>query len=115
MVPVGESDGRWMARPDDSLAWVPWRRARLAWRPASVEFDRLRCVMRKAEDMFGLPLLPTDQAGLMDECVERLVDGREEAGGGVVGVLELQHRGHLLVGVDAGRRLPGGVDVLDDG
>ena len=51
IVPVGESDGREMALPDDSLACVAWRRARLAWRPASDEMPMLRWVMRKAEDI----------------------------------------------------------------
>ena len=53
--------------------------------------------------------------GRVDERVEGLVDRREEAGGGVVGVLELQHQGHLLVEVDPGGRLASGVYVPDDG
>src|SRR5437868_4072791 len=114
MVPVGESDGREMVLPDDSLACVAWSRARLAWRPASDEVPMLRWVIRKAEDMGGWLLPPADEAGGVDQRVEGLVDGREEAAGGVVGVLELQHVRHLLVEVDATGGLPGGVDVLHD-
>jgi hypothetical protein len=46
IVPLGESDGRWIALPDESFDWVSWRRARLAWRLARVAVDKDRCVIR---------------------------------------------------------------------
>src|SRR3954470_13494127 len=58
--------------------------------------------------------LAADQAGAVDERVERLIDGGEESGRGVVGVLEGDHVGHLFVEVDTGRAFLGGVGLSGD-
>src|SRR6185312_2900204 len=58
---------------------------------------------------------PTYQAGAVDQRVEHRVDGGQHPGGRLVPALVGQQVGHLLVEVDAGLRLPGGVDLLGHG
>src|SRR5918997_2885156 len=97
LVPVGESDAVLICLPDVSCCCSFVTAARFVLSPSSAVCATARWVMRIRS--------PPHDAGAVDQLVERLVDRRHHAGGGVVGVLEREHVRHLLVEVDPGHRL----------
>src|SRR3712207_3795566 len=106
LVPVGESDGELISFPEVSCCCSFATDERLLFRPRSAVCVTARWVIRIRS--------PPHDAGAVDQGVQRLVDGGHHAGGRAVGVLEGQHVGHLLVEVDAGHGLAGGVHLGGD-
>ena len=104
LVPVGESEGRLMIRPVDSFSWLVERRPRPN---CSEDRDRStisRWVIRAAAHQ-------RDQPGPVDQGVEHRVHGGQHPGGALVAALGREQVDHLLVDVDPGQRLAGGVDL----
>src|SRR3712207_3528110 len=106
LAPVGESDGTLISFPEGNCCCSFATGDRLVFRPRSAVWVTARCVMRIRS--------PPHEAGAVDQRVQCLVDGGHHAGGRAVGVLEGQHVGHLLVEVDAGHGLAGGVHLGGD-
>src|SRR5438552_3383653 len=82
------------------------------WRSVTASFSS--SLRLGNSDVSGAGWLSADQAGAVDQGVELLVDRGHVAGGGVVGVLEGDHVGHLLVEVHARRALRRGVGLAGD-
>src|SRR5947209_4825681 len=99
LVPVGSSDGWLICLPELSCCCSLFTAARLPLSPVRLVRTTERCVMR------------TGSPHHVDDAVEHVVDRRHQFRRGLVTVLELEHVGHLLVEVDPGHRLAGGVDV----
>src|SRR4051794_38232034 len=106
LVPVGESVGALISFPEVSCCCSLATDDRLLFRPRRAVWVTARWVIRIRS--------PPHEAGAVDQGVQRLVDGGHHAGGRAVGVLEGHHGGHLLVEVDAGHGLAGGVHLGGD-
>src|SRR3954451_25267765 len=89
LVPVGESDGVLIERPEVSCCC-----SRLMVSMFLFRFCRLVSAMERwVTRIRSQP----HSAGAVDQLVEALVDARDHPRGRGVGVLELEHVGHLLV------------------
>src|SRR4051794_28158435 len=106
LVPVGSSDGLLIVLPDVNCACSLAMASMLRLRPCRLVTARARWVIRIRSQPHS--------AGAVDQHVERLVDRGDHARRRGVRVLELQHVRHLLVEVDAGDRLSGGVHLAAD-
>src|SRR4029079_14922763 len=105
----GSSLGRWIRRPDDTSPC----------RTASSSAVRLMSPtpLRKIDPKVTRMKAPPYSPGLppeIEQDVERLVDGGEEARVGFVGPLEAHHRTRLLVERHAGHPVAQVLDLLDD-
>src|SRR4051812_34633617 len=94
LVPVGSSDGVLIVRPDVSWFCSLVTTARLLFRPRRLLVAMARAVIRMS-------------AHHVHQVVEHAVDRADQLSGGRVGVLELEHVGHLLVDAHARDRVPG--------
>src|SRR4051794_11192103 len=106
LVPLGSSDGLLIVLPEVKCCCSLLIASRFRFSPCRLVVAMDRCVTRIRSQPHS--------AGAVDEHVQRLVDRGDHACRRGVRVLELKHVRHLLVEVDAGDRLSGGVHLAAD-